>query len=534
MEKLQQVMHRLGTQELAKFLGEPSVALLEKLNYKNVTSSRLIKLIIDECGPELVLLDKDRRNHIFTALKPTEGEDLVRSLGLKSKGSYLVTLCRQKFSPSAQITNKLFEYFGCELVIPEQVRNKEPNLHVECEYPLFDHQRVALNKLFQVLSKDHGKVLLHMPTGSGKTRTAMNAVAAILRDSSEERSLIIWLAYSEELCDQAADEFLKSWKLLGNRKVDLHKFYTHYEVDLNTVKNGILIAGLGKLYSRSARTVASFIQMSQHACLVIMDEAHQATAPTYKHLLDLLARDRSTKVLGLSATPGRSFLDPGEDIKLARFFNHEKVTLEVEGHKSPLDYLYKEGYLAFPEFETIDYNSEIGFTQSDLDKIKVNIEIPPEILVKLASDDKRNLLILSHIMRESNAKKKIIVFACSVDHAKLLANVLDINGYKAAAITSETPSARRQKFIEDFRNSSNLYILTNYGVLTTGFDAPKANVAVIARPTKSVVLYSQMIGRVSRGSKVGGNKTCKIITINDKAIDIKDMSRAFRFWDDIW
>jgi len=441
MEKLQEAMHRLGIQALTNFLGKQSVSLLEKLDSKNVTSSRLAKLIIDECGPEFILLDKERRNRIFTALKPIEGEDLIRFLGIKSKENYLVVLCRQKFSKTSEPAKKLFEYFGCALATQEQQGSKDPRIPIECEYPLFDHQRLALNKLFRILMRDYGKVLLHMPTGSGKTRTAMNAVASMLRDSSDERGLIIWLAYSEELCDQASDEFSKSWKYLGNRKVELHKFYGRYEVDLSTVKNGVLIAGLGKLFSRSARATASFLQMSRRAHLIIMDEAHQATAPTYKHLLDLLARDKSTKILGLSATPGRSLLNPGEDIKLAKFFDHEKVTLEVEGYKSPLEYLYKEGYLAVPDFATIDYNSEIGFTKSDLDKIRVSLDIPIEILMKLASDDKRNLLILAHIMKESESKKKIIVFACSVEHAKLLANLLIVKGHKAAAITSETPDS---------------------------------------------------------------------------------------------
>ena len=56
-------------------------------------------------------------------------------------------------------------------------------------------------------------------------------------------------------------------------------------------------------------------------------------------------------------------------------------------------------------------------------------------------------------------------------------------------------------------------IVVNYGVLTTGFDAPAISAAVIARPTRSLVLYSQMIGRATRGTRAGGNAEAEIVTV---------------------
>ena len=81
---------------------------------------------------------------------------------------------------------------------------------------------------------------------------------------------------------------------------------------------------------------------------------------------------------------------------------------------------------------------------------------------------------------------------------------------------------------------SGLNILLNYGVLTTGFDAPKANVAIIARPTQSVSLYSQMVGRVMRGPNANGKDKCKIITVKDPIHGFRDMGESFKFWEDIW
>ena len=79
-----------------------------------------------------------------------------------------------------------------------------------------------------------------------------------------------------------------------------------------------------------------------------------------------------------------------------------------------------------------------------------------------------------------------------------------------------------------------MQIIINFGVLTTGFDAPKADVAVIARPTQSLVLYSQMVGRVIRGSEAGGTESCRVVTVVDQQYGFKDLSESFDFWDDLW
>ena len=94
----------------------------------------------------------------------------------------------------------------------------------------------------------------------------------------------------------------------------------------------------------------------------------------------------------------------------------------------------------------------------------------------------------------------------------------------------------RDRVIREFRgNSMEPVVLCNYGVLTTGFDAPNASATVIARPTKSLVLFSQMVGRAIRGPKAGGNKTCAVSTVVD--IDLPgfgDVAEAFTNWEDVW
>jgi len=234
-------------------------------------------------------------------------------------------------------------------------------------------------------------------------------------------------------------------------------------------------------------------------------------------------------LLGLTATPGRSWLDPDEDEKLAYFFNRNKVSLEVEGYDNPIAYLRDQGYLAKQETIKIEYSGDHQLKISDLK----NGDFTPEQLNLIGKDAARNLRILDSVVTEARNGGSIILFACSVAHAKLLTILLRLKNYKAAFVTGATPPSLREQHIADFKNG-RLQILVNFGVLTTGFDAPKANVAIIARPTQSLVLYSQMVGRVIRGEHAGGTKSCRVVTVVDQQYGFTDLSESFDFWDDIW
>ena len=142
----------------------------------------------------------------------------------------------------------------------------------------------------------------------------------------------------------------------------------------------------------------------------------------------------------------------------------------------------------------------------------------------------RNSSIIKQAIKEYKSGGIIIIFACSVDNSREIAATLCCLGYSASSLDSrnDTTESRRSK-ISDFKNGK-LKIIVNYGVLTAGFDAPKTNVAIIGRPTQSLVLYSQMIGRAMRGEESGGNKTCNIYTVIDDIPEYLNLSNAFEYW----
>jgi superfamily II DNA or RNA helicase len=306
---------------------------------------------------------------------------------------------------------------------------------------------------------------------------------------------------------------------------------------LERFEDGILVAGFAKLLRLAERQFTKLGQLGARCSLVIIDEAHQAVAPEYSRILEaLLVHRADTALLGLSATPGRTWNDVAADEKLAIFFSRRKVGLEVPGFSNPVDFLVEEEYLARAEFKPLFYGGGLTLSLADLQKLESSFDVPEAILIKLGADEKRNLAIVNRLEELAKRHKRIIVFASSVGHAHLLATVLLARGHQSFAITTRTTTSERSRNIQKFKaDTDQTMILCNYGVLTMGFDAPRTTCAVIARPTKSLVLYSQMVGRAIRGPQAGGSSRAEIVTVIDQQLPgFGAVADAFANWEDIW
>jgi len=537
VNKLLDTLPRLGAVQLAKMLGEKTVSLLELLGLKQLQSSNLAELLLSQIGEEGILLAPNHRLELLDALAEDDAKRLCRLIGIAPKPDAWQALRRQSFPKGSSAAETLFAFFGYNPPISEAGYDVRPSNLVNPSYGLFSHQIDACRECIKYLElPSKPRVLLHMPTGAGKTRTAMNVLAHFFREKLDEHNVIIWLAHSEELCEQAAGEFERAWGVLGNRPLNVYRAFGPSRIDLETIRSGMLIGGLQLLYRRSLSEQSEFLKLAQKVSVVVMDEAHQAIAPTYRHLINMLMPTPNTALLGLSATPGRDVLDASKDMELALFFHRQKVTLQVPGYDNPVIYLQDQGYLAEVDYEYIRYSpgADITLTTNEIKKLERELDLPESVILRLGQDHKRNFLIVTKLMEESKSGDKIIVFACSVEHAHIIAGILAARGIDAAAITSRTRPARRRQLIESYRQPHGTQILCNYGVLTTGFDAPKTKCALIARPTQSVVLYSQMVGRASRGPKVGGNKQCKIITVVDQLPGFRSVAEAFEYFEEIW
>ena len=534
MSKQLNLLRKLGEATLLEHLDPDLLELLHSLKLTSFDTSSLSELILEIEGETCIAENAELRTRILRSLSEADARSLCVELGLSTEKNVWQTLLNQSFRKGT----KVYKAFRGWLELPEaetqllDLPAKEKYTEITPGYALFSHQIDAVNKSTDLLFRE-GRLILHMPTGAGKTRTAMNLISDFFRKSNRNSELVIWLAHSEELCEQAAEEFEKAWFHLGNRSIDIVRHFRPFTAQPIRIKGPtFVVMSLQSAYSMSLSSSNDeiFFSLSQHVGLTVIDEAHKATAETYQHVLQLLAPEGGdAKLLGLTATPGRSWLDVDEDEKLARFFNRNKVALEVKGFDNPITYLRQEGYLAEQETIKIEYSGDHKLSLSDLK----NGDFTPDQLNVIGKDAARNLRILDSVVTEARKGGSIILFACSVAHAKLLTILLRLKDYKAAFVVGSTVPTLREENITNFKNGK-LQILVNFGVLTTGFDAPKANVAIIARPTQSLVLYSQMVGRVIRGERAGGTKSCRVVTVVDQQYGFTDLSESFDFWDDIW
>ena len=514
---------------LGSFLNKSVIEVLKILDPDTMRPRNLVKLISESIQVHTMLQETKTRNIIIRAMPKTEAEKFAKFVGVEEWDDVYYKLTHTKFTKP--VMKKALEFFDKEFdEEPTNVRKKH-----EVISParfLFQHQIYTVEKIRKKLDESPNKALLHMPTGSGKTISAMRVILIHLLENPS--TLVIWLAHNEELCEQAMNEFQHMWKVAGDRKINTYRFFARHDMDLLEVKDGFVSASLLKMLGSAKKSVTFLSEIAQKTSLVVIDEAHQATAEKFSIVIEELARNKNTKLLGLSATPGRksNAMDMA-NIQLVRFFGNQKVMLDT-GKENPITFLIKKGYLAEPRFNKIKHEGE-KLSDVDIKRLERETDVPKHILEKLSDDARRNLRIINEIMRLAQTHEKIIVFASTVEHARSLSLILSAKKYNSHYINSKTPPGIRAEILNKYRNTNESMILCNYGILTTGFDAPKTSAVVIARPTKSYVLYAQMVGRGIRGSRAGGNKTCEISTVIDNDInDFINITEIFTQWELVW
>lgn len=515
--------------KLHYFLNKSVIEVLERLGAEMMRPKKMAELITSSIPVHTILRESKTRNIIIRAMKESEAEEFAKHIGITEWDDIHYKLTHTKFTKP--IMKKALDFFGKEF--DEEESDKKMDIEeVGPERILFQHQIDTVEKIRNELAKSPHKVLLHMPTGSGKTISAMRVILIHLLENPS--SLVIWLAYNEELCEQAMNEFQSMWNVAGDRKINTYRFFGKSKTNLLEAKDGFVSASLLKMLGSAKKSNSFLSKMAQKIGLVIIDEAHQAIADKFCIIINELALNKNTKLLGLSATPGRkSDSFDVENKQLAQFFERKKVMLDT-GKENPITFLTKKGYLARPNFHQIKHGFN-KLSEAEIRQIEREMDIPKSILEKISDNAGRNIAIVTEISRLAKTHTKIIVFASSVEHAKTISLILSARKCNSHYINNKTPRGVRAGILQRYKNTDEHMVLCNYGILTTGFDAPKTSAVVIARPTKSHVLYAQMVGRGIRGVKAGGNKTCEISTVMDEDINnVISIEEIFTQWETAW
>lgn len=552
MSTLNSRLRRLGSDKLTKLYGGTAIEAISNILQDGVNEIKLVELLNIKYGRQ-ILSNRDIRTALYLTLSNDERFYMlyghVNSQRELDKEE-LLSLSKLKWGRKLKTSHRLIEILKLdETYLPEENSAPPSKETIEPNFYLFDHQKRVKDNFVRTLSNGSPRVLIHMPTGAGKTRTCVEGIIDYLKANADRKKIIFWLAHSEELCEQAVETIKNLWKTRGDSSINIYRLWGQHDVPSFSENNeiGFVVAGFQKLTallkSNDNAVFKNISKLKGNVELLVVDEAHKAIAPTYRQCIEYLFQEGVTKLVGLTATPGREtdFVELGrksvsETQQLAEFFGSNKIGLtdaQDQEVVDPIGYLQDQGFLSKINRKKVTTNISLELSEKEKLFVADFLELPPSVLKRLAQNDERNALILAEIASLYKKGSKTIVFALSVEHAHLITELLNLKGISSKCIDGNTPPSERADIISSYKNNE-ISVLTNFGVLTTGFDAPNTNAVVIARPTQSLVLYSQMIGRGIRGPRVGGNEKCSLVDLEDNLIGFPSEKQAFNYFDLAW
>jgi len=346
---------------------------------------------------------------------------------------------------------------------------------------LRDYQQNALDAILQARLRGILRQLVALPTGGGKT-----IIFVYLAMLLNIRTII--LVHRDELLRQAVDKLQAVWP----------------DADIGIVKaqqddfrHQIVIASVQTLahQKRRARLAGEGFE------LCIIDECHHSTSDSYRAILGDLGflSDEPDKLLvGVTATPFRA-----DGSALADIFQGISYRIGI------LD-LIERGHLVDPKgflIETDVSLSGVHTRQGDF--------VTGE-LAKAVNTPARNKLVVEKY-HELTPGRKAVVFSVDVQHAIDLSEMFTAAGVPSAFVHGETPSDERRETLAAFERG-DILALCNCAILTEGWDCPSVSAVIMARPTRSRVLYTQCVGRGLRPAP--GKTDCIIFDFGDRAHDL--------------
>lgn len=309
--------------------------------------------------------------------------------------------------------------------------------------------------------------LVVMPTGTGKT-IVMGAAAKRWR-----KGRVLLLAHREELITQAADKFSK---VCDGERVGVEM--AEQQIWGNPRLN---CASVQSLNSCNKDGRYRFEKFNPHDfSLILTDEAHHATAPTYRRIYDWFYQNPNLRHLGVTATPDRT-----DEEALGQVFDsvaYEYQILDAIG----------DGWLVPIEQQFVHVEGlDLSGCKSDKHDLRDG-----DVARVMQQEGLLHRVVYPTI--ELAGDQATLVFAASVEHAHKMAEIFNRHRPgSAVAIDGGTDKEERRRILKRYSEGEYQYLI-NMGVFLEGFDEPRVSVVAMARPTKSRALYAQVAGRGTR------------------------------------
>ena len=343
------------------------------------------------------------------------------------------------------------------------------------------YQVKALNRLREKFSLGIRRVLLVAPTGAGKTTIAGELISGALSKGNR----CIFLAHRTELIEQCSDR-----------------------LDQMGIKHGIIQAGAKRRNPDAMVQVASVMTLLNRdhydAQILIVDEAHRSPSSSY---IKIIERYNNPFICGLSATPYRmdgKGLGKIERKGLEDFQLYEDL-LEVASVQelTDLGYLVMPTVYGAPEVDLSNVKITAGdYNKRDTAKAMEGTVLRGDLLKNWARKCSEATGTIAEFdeggrLVKTNCNACTIVFAPSIKQSHIIVEQFKNAGVAAAHVDGKTKPEIRRQLLNDLR-SRKLTVLSNYMIVSEGFDLPHLEAIIGARPTRSRNLVKQMIGRLMR------------------------------------
>ncbi len=353
-----------------------------------------------------------------------------------------------------------------------------------------DYQIEAGEATFKWFEEQEGSPLIVIPTGGGKSL----CLAEFVRQAHEQYpgTRIIVLSHVSELLKQDAAAIIGQWP-------NCHLTFCSDKIGAKDLSGQIVVASIQSIYKRAYDFTFPIPE------LVIIDEAHllssKDTGMYRKFIADLRVVNPHLKLIGYTATPFRAktgLLHKGKDAMFSG------IAYEI----GILD-LINRGYLV--PVITPQMN-----THMDLTGVQVQGgDYVASQLEKAVDTDPQTKACVDEIMQYGHDRKRWLIFTAGISHCEHVRDEIRRRGVVCEMLTGKTPDAERNEIIRRHK-SGDLQCLVNVSVLTTGYDNPAIDLMALMRPTRSPVLYIQMMGRAMR---IAPNKSDAIILDFGNIID---------------
>lgn len=340
------------------------------------------------------------------------------------------------------------------------------------QYQLRQYQKdasaVAL-KSFYSRSTNNG--ILILPTGAGKSLVIADIASKL------DGPLLI-LQPSKEILEQ-----------------NFAKLQSYGCWDCSIYSASVGQKDINRITFATIGSVMNHIEKFSHFRKVLIDECHLTNSKAGQYNEFIYAEKR--KVIGLTATPYR--LGRGlNGTSILKFLTRTRPRIFSDVlYYCQISDLLAKGYLAnlnYYDCTTLDMSRvRSNSTGADYDEESLRLEYERSgFYDKLTST---TLRVLNP--KSGQPRNGVLVFTRFIKEANILVDKLNSVGVASAIVTGETPKKKREQILNDFKNG-RIRVVSNVGTLTTGFDYPALDTAIVARPTKSLGLWYQMVGRIIR------------------------------------